>query len=92
MSETINLNDAKTNLSQLVRRASEGEEIVIARFGKPMARLVPLATQEKRPFGYARHLDIPDDLFLEPTDPEEVAAANGEYTDHDFLPLKRSGE
>lgn len=39
----INLYDAKTNLSQLVDRAAAGEEIVIAKAGRPMARLVPLA-------------------------------------------------
>jgi prevent-host-death family protein len=43
--DTVNLYDAKTNLSQLVERASRGEEIVIAKAGRPMARLVPL---EKR--------------------------------------------
>lgn len=39
---TVNLNDAKTQLSRLVERAAAGEEIVIARAGKPMARLVPV--------------------------------------------------
>lgn len=40
---TVNLYDAKTNLSQLVDRAAAGEEIVIAKAGRPMARLVPLS-------------------------------------------------
>jgi prevent-host-death family protein len=39
----VNLHDAKTHLSRLVDRAAAGEEIVIARSGKPVARLVPLA-------------------------------------------------
>ena len=43
MPESVNLYDAKTNLSQLVDRAAAGEEIVIAKAGRPMARLVPLA-------------------------------------------------
>lgn len=47
MSE-INIYDAKAHLSELVQRASEGEEIVIARNGKPMARLVPLAPAPAR--------------------------------------------
>lgn len=38
----VNLYDAKTNLSSLVDRAADGEEIVIAKSGRPMARLVPL--------------------------------------------------
>ena len=42
MSQTINLYDAKTNLSQLVERAALGEEIIIAKAGRPLARLMPL--------------------------------------------------
>lgn len=42
MSQVINLYDAKTQLSQLVERAAAGEEIVIAKAGRPMALLVPL--------------------------------------------------
>ncbi len=42
MSQPINLYDAKTQLSQLVERAAAGEEIVIAKAGRPMARLVPM--------------------------------------------------
>lgn len=40
MSEQVNIYDAKTRLSQLVDRAARGEEIVIARGGRPIARLV----------------------------------------------------
>ena len=40
--ETVTLYDAKTNLSSLVERAAAGEEIVIAKSGKPKALLVPL--------------------------------------------------
>jgi len=43
MSEPINLYQAKTHLSQLVERAAAGEEIVIAKAGRPLARLVPPA-------------------------------------------------
>jgi prevent-host-death family protein len=51
----INLYDAKTNLSELVERAAAGEEIIIAKSGKPRARLVPFesAATERRP-GRAR--------------------------------------
>ena len=41
MSEKVNIYDAKTRLSQLVERAEAGEEIIIARGGRPAARLVP---------------------------------------------------
>ncbi len=40
--ETVSLYEAKTHLSSLVDRAADGEEIVIAKSGKPKARLVPL--------------------------------------------------
>ena len=48
MSETLNLYEAKSHLSELVERAASGEEIIIAKAGKPMARLVPIQKQ-KRP-------------------------------------------
>ena len=47
----INVHDAKTNLSRLLDRAAAGEEIVIARAGKPVARLVALAPRPPREFG-----------------------------------------
>lgn len=40
MSETVNIYDAKTRLSQLVDRAASGEEVIIARNGRPVARIV----------------------------------------------------
>jgi prevent-host-death family protein len=45
---TINIHAAKTNLSRLVEDAAQGEEIVIAKAGKPIARLCPLETPQKR--------------------------------------------
>lgn|GEM_PF-408902 len=45
---TLNIYEAKTRLSALVRRAALGEEIVIACDGRPMARLVPLARLKKQ--------------------------------------------
>jgi prevent-host-death family protein len=47
--DTVNLHEAKTNLSQLVERAARGEEIVIAKAGRPLARLVPLAKRTSPP-------------------------------------------
>jgi prevent-host-death family protein len=50
--DTVNLYEAKTTLSQLVERAARGEEIVIAKAGRPLARLVPLAKRTSpRPLG-----------------------------------------
>jgi prevent-host-death family protein len=48
MTDTINLYDAKTNLSKLVERAAAGEEIVIAKAGKPKAKLVPYTEPRKQ--------------------------------------------
>lgn len=45
--KTINIHAAKTHLSRLVEEAAAGEEIRIAKAGKPMARLVPLAPEAK---------------------------------------------
>jgi prevent-host-death family protein len=38
---TVNIHDAKTHLSRLIERVETGEEVVIARAGRPVARLVP---------------------------------------------------
>ena len=48
MAETVNLYAAKTHLSTLVDRAAAGEEIVIAKAGKPKAKLVPYRAGSKR--------------------------------------------
>jgi len=44
----VNIHDAKTHLSRLVEDAAKGEEIIIAKAGKPMARLVPIAEGRRR--------------------------------------------
>jgi prevent-host-death family protein len=48
MGKPVNLYEAKSHLSELVDRAAAGEEIVIAKAGKPMARLVPVAKNNVR--------------------------------------------
>lgn len=45
--ETVNMHQAKSQLSRLVERVSAGEEIIIARAGKPVARLAPLEQSGK---------------------------------------------
>jgi prevent-host-death family protein len=48
----VNIHEAKTHFSKLLARVSEGEEIVIARNGKAVARLVPIQPEPKqRPLG-----------------------------------------
>jgi prevent-host-death family protein len=73
--DTVNLYEAKTNLSQLVERAAAGEEIVIAKAGRPLARLVPLAMRTTpRPLGlYAGQVWMGDD-FNDPL-PDDIQKA-----------------
>jgi prevent-host-death family protein len=66
----INIHEAKTHLSRLLVRVARGEEIVIARAGKPVARLVRYEEQ-RRPIGRDAGLfEVPDD-FDEPL-PDDV--------------------
>jgi len=63
--ETINIHDAKTQFSRLVNEASTGKEIVIAKAGRPTARMVPLdpPSRPARRFGGLRDkIQIPDDF------------------------------
>jgi prevent-host-death family protein len=78
MVDTVNLYQAKTHLSDLVERASKGEEIVIAKAGKPVARLMPLAgaRQGRSPGGWEGVAWIADD-FDAPLPPELLAAFTG---------------
>ncbi len=59
----VNIYDAKTHLSELVQRAAAGEEIVIARNGKPAARLVALAAPPaRRPGGWEGRVWVAPDF------------------------------
>ena len=74
MIETVNVHEAKTHFSRLLARVSKGEEIVIARAGKPVARLVPLANAVvRRTPGSAAGLVRMSDDFDRPL-PEDLIA------------------
>lgn len=62
--EQVNIHQAKTNLSQLLSRAVLGEEIIIAKAGKPMVRLVPVEKPtEERVLGQDEGLfTVPEDF------------------------------
>ena len=62
MGKPVNLYDAKTNLSELVDRAAAGEEIIIAKAGTPVARLVPLRVRERTPGRAKGIIRIADDF------------------------------
>ncbi len=72
MTDIVNIYDAKTQLSRLVDRAAAGEDILIARAGKPVARLVALGGAAPRQPGLLRGLAVPDALFA-PLDADETA-------------------
>jgi prevent-host-death family protein len=67
----VNIHEAKTHLSRLLARVAEGEDVVIARSGEPIARIVPI----ERPKGprilgqFRGRIVIPSD-FNDPVDPE----------------------
>lgn len=42
MADTVNIHQAKTHFSQLIERVQAGEEIIVAKAGRPVARLVPI--------------------------------------------------
>jgi prevent-host-death family protein len=75
--KTVNIHAAKTSLSSLVEEAAAGEEIIIAKAGKPKARLVPLAKPSpRRKPGMWKGLIKVHDNFDDPL-PPDIAAAFG---------------
>lgn len=60
--QTVNIHEAKTQFSRFVDQAEAGEEIVIARAGKPVARLVALASSNSKP----RKLGLGKKIFTFP--------------------------
>jgi prevent-host-death family protein len=73
--DSVTIHVAKTNLSQLLARAEAGEEIIIARGKKPVAKLVPFRpAASKRQFGALRGMIDIGPAFFEPLSDEELAA------------------
>lgn len=66
----MNVQEAKTRLSQLLARAENGEEVVIARDGTPVAALVPIQGAAQRPVGFVAG-SLPDGFF-EPLPDDEL--------------------
>jgi len=59
----VGVHEAKTHLSRLLLRVAAGEEVVIARGGRPVARLVPIVEPRQRDLGRDRGLfEVPDDF------------------------------
>ena len=75
--QTINVHEAKTHLSRLLERVEAGEEIVLARNGKAVARLVPVGRVARRPGGMKGRIRIRRD-FDAPLPPATARAFRGE--------------
>jgi prevent-host-death family protein len=71
----VNVHQAKTQLSRLLKRAHEGEEIILSRAGKPYAKLVPLDEGKARVPGIVKGRVGKE--FFEPLPEEELKAWEG---------------
>ena len=71
----VNVQDAKTQLSRLLADVERGEEVVIARNGRPIARLTPVEAPAERELGFVAGT-VPDSFF-EPLPEDELAAWEG---------------
>lgn len=71
---TVNVHEAKTHLSRLLAQVEAGQEVVIARNGAPVARLVPCRTSGKREFGALKGRLVVPDSFFEPLPESELEA------------------
>ncbi len=77
MTRIVNVHEAKTHLSKLLEQAHAGEEIILAKAGRPYARLLPLAPapDARQPGRLNGKLG---DAFCEPLPDEELDAWNGQ--------------
>lgn len=78
----VTIHKAKTELSKLLKRVEAGEEIVIARGGKEVAKLVPAqpVAVKTRGWGALKHLNLQlPDSFFDPLPDDELDAWEGKY-------------
>ncbi len=68
----VNIHSAKTQLSRLIERAQTGEEVIIAKAGKPVVKLVPVEERSKREFGSAAGLITFEEGWDAPMTDEEM--------------------
>lgn len=71
--QIVNVHAAKTHLSKLLEQVSAGEEIIIARDSKPVAKLVPVDQPKRQPDVLKGKLVLPDSFF-DPLPDDELAA------------------
>ena len=80
---TVNIHEAKTHLSRLLEAVAAGEEVIIAKAGKPIAKLVPIEKRKRKP-GALKGTFIIDDAFFEPL-PDDVLDVMENGYEHDPL-------
>lgn len=74
---TVNVHEAKTNFSHFIDRAHAGEEIIVAKAGKPHVKIVPLDKPKREPRKPGNwEFDLPDS-FWDPLPEEELRAWEG---------------
>ena len=75
----VNVYDAKRHLSRLLKQVAAGEEVVIARAGRPVARLVPYERVQggRRPGALAGRIEFADDFEWTDEELEELAGNGG---------------
>jgi len=83
---TVNVHEAKTHLSRLLEAVAAGEEIIIAKAGKPVAKLVPVEQSRRKP-GALKGTFIMNDTFFEPLPDDLLDVIENGYG-HDPLRLK----
>ena len=71
----VNMHEAKSKLSKLVEEVLRGEEVIIARAGNPVAKLIPYKPRPRKFGGYEAEISIPPDF--DETDEEIVALFEG---------------
>ena len=77
MTVVVNVHEAKTQLSRLLAQVEAGEDIVIARRGEPVARLVLCKAHARRQPDVLRGKIVIPDSFFDPLSEEELAAWEG---------------
>lgn len=77
MSTVVGVHAAKTTLSKLIERVEAGEDIVIARDGEPVVRLVPIVPPVRREFGRLKGLGRVGPEFFDTLPEDELAAWEG---------------
>lgn len=78
MTTTVNIHEAKTHLSRLLKKVLAGEEVIIAKAGTPLAKLTALPRTEPRRPGRLKGKIKLDDAFWDPLPEDELRAWEGE--------------